>query len=174
MVETATKLPVKNENKSSSSIPWRPFESLRREIDRLFEDFDGGFWHAPARRLFEYPPFGRSELSITTPAVDVAETDKEYEVTAELPGMDEKDIEVKVSNDVLVIRGEKHAEHEEKKKDYYFSERRYGSFERSFGLPSDVDADKIEAAFKKGVLKITLPKSAEAQKNEKKIAVKAA
>jgi HSP20 family protein len=94
-------------------------------------------------------------------------------VTAELPGMDEKNIEVKVSNGDLLIKGEKEEEKEEKKKDYYLQERHFGSFERRFRVPEGVDADKIEASFKKGVLTVTLPKTAEAQKAEKKIAVKA-
>jgi len=107
------------------------------------------------------------------PAVDVSETDKAYEITAELPGMDEKNVEVKVANGVLSIKGEKQEEKEEKKKDYYKRERNFGSFERSFQVPDGVDTDRIEASFKKGVLLVTLPKSAEAQKAEKKIAVKA-
>lgn len=88
--------------------------------------------------------------------------------------MDEKDIEVKVANGGLTIKGEKQEEKEEKKKDYYLHERRFGSFERCFAIPEDVDADKIEAHFKKGVLTVTLPKKPEAQKAEKKIEVKAA
>ena len=88
--------------------------------------------------------------------------------------MDEKNIELKVSDGMLSITGEKSEEKEEKKKDYYLSERSYGSFERSFRIPEGVDADKIEASFKNGVLTVTLPKKAEAQKPEKKIAVKAA
>ena len=88
--------------------------------------------------------------------------------------MDEKNIEVNVANGGLTIKGEKKDEKEEKKKDYYVSERRYGSFERYFTLPDSVDADKIEATFKNGVLKVTLPKTAEAQKPAKKIDVKAA
>jgi len=110
----------------------------------------------------------------STPAVDVVESDKAYEITAELPGMDEKNIEVKVANDVLTIKGERQEEKEEKKKDYYLRERSFGSFERSFGLPEGVDADKIEASFKKGVLTLTLPKKLEAQKSAKKIDVKSA
>ena len=107
------------------------------------------------------------------PAVDVAEREKQYEITAELPGLDENNIEVKVANGTLTIKGEKREEKEDKKKDYYLSERRYGSFRRSFSVPDGVDTDKIEANFKKGVLTVILPKSAEAQKQEKKIAVKA-
>ena len=108
------------------------------------------------------------------PTVDISETDKAYEITAELPGMDEKNVEVKLANGLLTIKGEKQDEKEEKKKDYHMRERSYGSFERSFQVPDGVDADKIEANFKKGVLTVILPKSAEAQKAEKKITVKSA
>ena len=87
--------------------------------------------------------------------------------------MDEKDIEVKVVNDTLTIKGEKQEEKEEKKKDYYLRERSFGSFERSFGIPEGVDGDKIEASFKKGVLTVMLPKKLEAQKPAKKIGIKA-
>jgi HSP20 family protein len=107
-----------------------------------------------------------------TPAVDVAEKDKAYEITAELPGLDEKNVEVKVANGMLSIKGEKKEEKEEKKRGYYLSERRYGAFERRFQIPEGVDSDKIDATFKKGVLTVTLPKSATAQAAEKKIAVK--
>ncbi len=177
MAEAITKLPVKTE-KTSTPAPqtWRPFENLRREIDRLFDDFDVGPWRSPFRRSwFGVAPFWRSESTwAAAPAVDIAETEKAYEITAELPGMDEKNIEVKFSDGVLTIKGEKQEEKEEKKKDYYLSERNYGSFQRTFQVPDGVDADKIEAGFKKGVLTVTLPKSAEAQKAEKKITVKAA
>jgi HSP20 family protein len=107
------------------------------------------------------------------PAVDIAESEKAYEVTAELPGMEEKNIEVRIANGNLTIKGEKQDEKEEKKKDYYLSERHFGSFERRFRLSEGVDADKIEASFKKRVLTVTLPKKPEAQKPKKKIEVKA-
>jgi HSP20 family protein len=173
----ATKLPVKTEErKSATPSPWRPFENLRREIDRLFDDFDGGLWRSRlGRPFFDVQPFWPREASFAaTPAVDVAETDKAYEIAAELPGMDEKNIEVKFADGILTIKGEKQEEKEEKKKDYYLSERNYGSFQRSFQVPDSVQADKIEANFKKGVLTVTLPKSTEAQKAVKKIDVKAA
>jgi HSP20 family protein len=176
MVEAATKLPVKGEPKQESRVSeWRPFETLRREIDRLFDDFDGGFWRSPFRRsAFDLEPFWRRELTwTTTPAMDVVETDKAYEITAELPGMSESDVEVSAANGALTIKGEKKEEKEEKKKDYYLSERRYGSFERRMRIPEDVEADKIDATFKKGVLTVTLPKTPEAQKPAKKIEVKA-
>jgi HSP20 family protein len=180
MAEAATKLPVKTEKKptepASAVEPWWPIDNLRREIDRVFDDFDGGFWRSTFRRpLLSVAPFWRRELrGPDVPAVDVTESDKAYEITAELPGMDEKNIEVKVVNDNLRIKGEKQEEKEEKKKDYYLQERRFGSFERSFALPEGVDAEKIEASFRKGVLTVTLPKKPEAQKPEKKIEVKAA
>lgn len=169
------KLPVRIE-KASAPAPqaWRPFESLRQEIDRLFDDFGAGMWRSPFRgSLFE--PFRRWEVTLPTlPAVDVSETDKAYEIKAELAGMDEKNIDLKVANGILTIKGEKQDEKEEKKKDYYMRERSYGSFERSFEVPDGVDTDKIEATFKKGVLTVTLPKKAEAQKPPKKIEVRAA
>lgn len=176
MAEIATRLPVKQEKteRPSALEAWRPFEGLRQEIDRLFDDF-GWDWRPFRGSLFaEEPPFRRGLRWPTMPAVDVVESEKAYEITAELPGMDEKNIEVKVSDGSLTIKGEKQEEKEEKKKDYYFQERRFGSFERSFELPDGVDADKIEASFKKGVLIVTLPKKPEAQKPAKKIEVKSA
>ena len=98
------------------------------------------------------------------PAVDIAEKDKAYEITAELPGLDQNNIELKFSNGTLTIKGEKKQETEEKKENYYTSERRYCAFERSFQVPQDVDETKIEASFSKGLLTVTLPKRAEAQK----------
>ncbi len=96
------------------------------------------------------------------PAVDVVESENGYEITADLPGMDEKNIEVKVTDGVLTMKDERQEEKEEKKKDYYLQERSFGSFQRSFELPETVDADKIEASFKKGVLTVKLPKKPEA------------
>lgn len=174
----ATKVPVKTEEKAAMRSPglaaWQPFGGLRREIDRLFEDFDRGFWRSPfGRSIFDVEPFWPRQLT-TAPAVDITEKDNAYEVTAELPGMDEKNIEVKVANGSLTIKGEKQEEKEEKKKDYYLSERHFGSFERSFALPESIDIDKVDATFKKGVLTVRLPKKPEAIKSEKKIEVKTA
>jgi HSP20 family protein len=180
MAEAATKLPVKTEDAKSQQQgalqTWRPFDALRREVDRLFNSVEGGFLSSPFRRsLFEVEPFWRGEPAwAAVPAVDIAEKDRAYEITAELPGIDEKNVEVTFASGMLSIKGEKHEEKEEKKKDYHLQERRYGSFERSFRVPEGVDTDKIEANFKKGVLKVVLPKTAEAQKAEKKIAIKPA
>lgn len=169
MAQTATKLPVNTEHKSPqapSLLPeWRPFESLRREIDGLFDNFHTGFWRTPSMpALFD-------TRGTSAPAIDFAEHDKAYELTAELPGLDAGDIDVKFAHHVLTLSGQKKEEKEEKKKDYYLSERRYGSFQRSFQLPDGIDADKIEAKFDKGVLKVTLPKTEKAQNHEKKIAI---
>lgn len=178
MAETITKLPVKTEEKGTASAlrPWRPFDSLRREIDQLFNEFGGGAWRWPLRRsFFDIEPFRRTEAAFAAvPAVDVTETDKAYEITAELPGMTDKNVEVKMADGVLTIKGEKQEEKEEKKKDHYLRERNFGSFQRAFQVPDGVDPDKIEASFKNGVLTVTLPKSAEALKTAKRIDVKAA
>jgi HSP20 family protein len=177
MAETATKMPVRNEGKGTDRpAEWRPFESLRREVDRLFEDFQLGSWRSPfGRSVFDVQPFWRGEIGWgKAPAVDIVDKGNAYEIMAELPGMDESNIDVKFSDGTLTIKGEKRDEKEEKKKEYYLSERRYGSFQRSFGVPDGVDADKIEANFKNGVLTVTLPKTAEAQNSEKKIAIKKA
>jgi HSP20 family protein len=171
-----TKLPVKTEKSTAAApSPWRPFEHLRQEIDRLFDDFNGGFWRPSFPRSFFDGPAGRREQTWPTmPAVDVSETDKGYEIKAELPGMEEKNIEVKLADGVLTIKGEKQEEKETKEKDYYVQERSFGSFQRTFQVPDNVDTNKIEANFKNGVLTVNLPKTAEAQKPAKKIEVKAA
>ena len=141
----------------------------------MFDEFGDGFWSAPAKTAFEMTPVWRRDIAWEkVPAVDVAEKDKAYEITVELPGMDEKDIEVTVANGVLTIKGEKKEEKEEKQKDYYVSERHYGSFARSFRIPEDADANRIEARFEKGVLAVTLAKTPAAQQTQQKIAVKAA
>ncbi len=151
---------------------WRSF---RTELDRLFDRFDGGFWPSSMRRMFDLEPFWRQETSFdfNVPAVDVSEDEKAYTITAELPGIDEKNVEVAVSGDSLVLKGEKHKDKEEKDKNYYLSERSYGSFQRRFHLPDGIDTAKIAATFTKGILTVTLPKTTEAQKQQKKIEVKA-
>jgi HSP20 family protein len=174
MAEAATKLPVKKSTAPAKSEGWAPFESLRQEIDRLFDDFRPFDWHLPSKVLgLEVPRVSGAAWQVA-PAIDLVEKEDAYEITAELPGLDEKNVEIKLSNHTLTIKGEKSEEKEDKQKDYYVSERRYGSFQRSFQLPEGVDADKIDANFAKGVLTVKLPKTAEAKKAEKKIAVKAA
>jgi HSP20 family protein len=160
---------VKKTPPAEAAVPdvWRSFRS---EMDRLFDRF--GF--PSLRRMFEMEPAWRprSTFSFSAPPIDLSEEEKAYKITAELPGLDAKDVEVSVSDDRLVLKGEKRQEKEEKDKNYYFSERSYGSFERAFELPGSVDREKIAADFSKGVLTITLPKTAQAQKQAKKIEVK--
>jgi len=174
MTEAATKLPVKKASAPPQAADWSPFESLRREVDRLFDNVRPFNWHFPSKAFgSEAPRLARLEWEVA-PAIDLAENDDSYEITAELPGIDEKNVEIKLTNQTLTIKGEKSEEKEEKRKDYYLSERRYGSFQRSFQLPEGVDADKIEAKFANGVLTVNLPKTVEAKKAEKKITINAA
>jgi HSP20 family protein len=137
-----------------------PFLALQREMDRLFEDFGRSF-DGPSTRL-------------AAPRVDISETPTESRITAEPPGISEKDVEISVQDDILTIRGEKRAEHEDKNASRHLVERNYGAFARSFQLPPGYDPDKISASFDKGVLTLTLPKPPEVQSRTKKIEVKSA
>ncbi len=136
------------------------FTSLQREIDRLFEDFTMRWW-APATQ--------RSPGELV-PRMDVTETDKEIEITAELPGLEDKDVQVGVADNVLIIKGEKKAEKDEKDRNYRVYERSYGSFYRTLELPSGVDVDAIKASLSNGVLRVTVPKPASTK--VKKVEVK--
>ena len=136
-----------------------PFTSLQREIDRLFDDFTRG-----------WPALGGTTQLV--PSMDVTETDKEIELSAELPGLQEKDVQINVADNVLTIKGEKKAEKEEKDKNYRLVERSYGSFSRMIELPAGVDPDTIKASIANGVLKVTVPKPAPAQ--SKKVEIKPA
>lgn len=136
------------------------FVSLRQEMNWLFDDAFRGL-----------PGFPANGPALLAPSIDVKETDKAIEIQAELPGVDQKDVEVSYANGVLTIKGEKKAEKEESQAGYRFSERSYGSFLRSFSI-DDVDADKIAASFDKGVLKVTLPKAPAAAAKTKKIEIK--
>lgn len=141
-----------------------PFLSLHREVNRLFDDVFRSF----DSRL---PAFGSlSSFSAAWPNVEISETDKEIKMNAEVPGLEEKDIEVLLDDGVLTLKGEKRSETEDK--DKQFSERFYGRFERRIPLGVEVEEDKIDARFKNGVLSIVLPKSAKAQSQVKRIAIK--
>jgi HSP20 family protein len=178
MAEAATKLPIKQEATSqvTKAADWQPFEALRNQVDRLFHDFQTGFWQTPFYRpLADLESFWRRDLGFNvTPAMDIVEKDAAYQITAELPGLDAKDIELQLSDGMLTIQGEKHEEKEEKTKGRYVSERRYGSFRRTLQIPGGVDDEEIEASYKSGVLTVTLPKSSAAQTKEKTIPVSAA
>ena len=126
--------------------------------------------------MTDWPLTGRISLmdrrfGTFVPDVDITETDKEFRVTAELPGMDGKDLNVSFVEGLLTIKGEKREEHEEQRGDSYRSERQFGAFERTIPLPSGVNPDKAKASFEKGVLSITLPKTEEARSNKKIIAI---
>jgi HSP20 family protein len=139
------------------------FTAFRRELDRLFESFGRDLaW-----------PGGESRSAALAPSIDVSETESELRIEADLPGVEEKDVDVTVSDNVLTIKGEKKAEREEKKKDFHLVERSYGSFSRSLPLPFAVDSDQAKATFKNGVLSISLPKPPEMQAKAKKIVISA-
>jgi HSP20 family protein len=161
---------------AAATRPWEPFASLREQIDRLFNDFDWpDFRFAPRRVLTGFDPVRNwADLGSSLPAVDLVEHDGSYELQAELPGLDPGKIEVKLSDGMMTIKGEKSASRVEDMQDYHLRERSYGAFQRSFRLPSGIDAEKVSATFDKGVLTVTLPKSAEAREKDRKIEVKAA
>jgi HSP20 family protein len=142
-----------------------PISALQRDMNRAFESF----W-SQASRSFG----GLTGSGDGVPRLDVVETDTGVEVSIELPGLDEKEVEVTLTDEALTIRGEKKIERREEKKGYYVSERSYGSVYRSIPLPAGVDSDKAEATFKNGVLTVRLPQSPEAKARVKKIAVKSA
>ena len=158
---------------------FHPMDNFQREMDRLFDEFFGG--RSPMlfpRRFFDsdielFHDLTR-HLGAVTPHIDVHESDKAFTIDAELPGMDEDDIELTLSDGLLTLKGEKKDETVEEKKDYHLSERHYGSFKRTFRVPDSVEQDKVSAKFKKGVLSIAMPKSTKARKEEKRIKIKAA
>lgn len=154
---------------------WQPFSALRNEVDRLFD----GFWRGMAAGGVARPASSTPQSSwqlggsfdLPIPAIDLVEAEEAFCIKAELPGMDAKDVELTLSEDMLTIKGEKKAEHEEKEDNYHASERRFRTFSRSFPLPRGVDRDRIDANFEKGVLTVRLPKTAEAAAQQRKIDV---
>ena len=141
--------------------PWKPFgelRTLRREMDKLWEDFFGG------QELM-------SSEGLWLPAIDISETKEAIIVRAELPGMDPKEIEINLTGDVLTIKGEKRQKTEEKDENFHRIETRYGAFQRSIRVPVSVDSGKIQAKYDKGVLKITLPKREEARPKQIEVKV---
>lgn len=143
-----------------------PLDSIRREMDRVFDDFWSDFG-APSLAN------GGRLRTLMAPRVDVSETDTEVRVTAELPGLDKKDVDVTVSDGMLSITGEKKAESEDEGSSYHVRERTYGHFERSMPIGTEIEEDKVKATFKNGVLTVTLPKTEAAQKRFKRIPVEA-
>jgi HSP20 family protein len=136
---------------------------LRAEFDELFDRFFRDPWGLELADWFG----GEGAWG---PRLDLSESDKEVTIRAELPGIEPDDVEINVTGNVLTLRGEKKQEHEEKKRDYHYVERQYGSFHRSVQLPAGVDPDKVDAAYKNGVLTVTIAKRPDAL--PKKIKVK--
>ncbi len=139
----------------------QPFLNLQQEMNRMFSKFYDDF---------HWSPFQERNLSLF-PKVDIKETKSAVTVSAELPGLDAKDIDISVSDDRLTLRGEKGQEKESKEENYYRMERSYGSFHRSITLPAEVESENIEATFKNGVLTISIPKRPEGQRKTKKIKI---
>lgn len=150
----------------SRSEEEHPFYSLQREMNRLFDDFFHGFDLEPLRAVEErYAGF--------SPSIDVRESDNEVTIKAEIPGIDEKDVEVLVCDESVTITGEKKEEQEDKGKDYYHLERTYGSFHRVIPLPKGINLEKVEATFKNGLLTVKVPKTEEARSKDRKIPISA-
>ncbi len=156
---------VKKAAQSVARAPVEPWRNLRTEMDKLLERFT-----AP----FGVPAATWDEDLVPNPAAEVVEDKGGFRVSLELPGMAEKDVEIAIDGDMLSVHGEKKRESEHREGDEVYSERSWGMFERSFLLPDTVDRDKIEAKFAKGVLTVTLPKSAKARESVRKVEVKAA
>lgn len=159
--ENRLQVPVSGER--DRELASHPLFSLHREVNRLFDDVFSGFGISG---------LGGLDRTSSWPRVELGETDKELRITAELPGLDEKDIDITIEEGVLTLRGEKRSEIEEKDRGY--SERSYGRFERRLGLPKGIDRDGANAAFKNGVLTVTLPKTAAANENVRRIPVNSA
>jgi HSP20 family protein len=147
-----------------------PLLQFHREIDRIFDESFRGFGLAPFGSDRQVPPsLGEGMIK---PTLDLGANDKEYTVTVEIPGVDEKDVKLEIVNDTLSIHGEKKQEIEEKEKNYYRMERSYGSFQRMLSLPEDADQDGVKAIFKNGVLTVTLPRKSVPKSQVKHIEVK--
>ena len=151
-------------------IPWRPFTEMarwERDMEDMFEDFFG----RRLRPIMDERWWAPKMVSVASPAVDLYEEKDEIVAKVELPGMSKEDIQVDITDHHLTIKGEKKKEEEVKEKNYYRSERSYGSFSRSMELPAEVQMDKARASFKNGVLEVHLPKTEEAKKKETKVKV---
>lgn len=145
-----------------------PFQDLQRQMNRLFDEFFGDYPVAARGGS----PWGLAAAGFT-PRVDVAETARDVTVSAELPGMDEKDITVELADDALTLRGERKEEKEDKGRNWYTREQSYGTFRRTVALPASVDGGKAKASFRKGVLTVTVPKRPEEQAQRKTIKIQA-
>lgn len=157
-----SQVPVET-RKSAAPTPTDPSGAFRQEMDRLLDRFWGSLRFPALRGSSAVTPgtTGSSMLEMVVPPVDVTEDGTAFVITAELPGMTEKDVDVSVSSGMLTLKGEKRQEKQEKDKDFCMTERAFGAFERSFSLPDSADAEKVSASFANGVLTVTLPKKPE-------------
>jgi len=149
-----------------------PAYTLQTEMNRLFDDFFRAADMPLFNRSFALNSFSDLEQSATTPRIDIHETDKELQISAELPGMNENQIDVSLSKSAITISGEKKQESEQNVKGWYRMERSYGAFSRSIALPCDVEQESCKASFKNGVLTVTLKKVPEAQASARCIPIK--
>ena len=151
-------------------VPWKPFAEMarwERDMERRFGNLLSGRFQS----LFDERSWPGSNLELTEPAIDMYEENDQIVVKAEMPGLSKDDIQISVTDNILTIKGEKKKEEEDRGKDYYRSERAYGAFIRTLPLPAEINADKVQAIFKNGLLEIRLPKSETAKKKEIKINV---
>lgn len=170
MSKKKSEIDVRKDQAPAGGEGWPSMLSLRDEIDRLFDDFGAGLRRQPlSRRMQALLPGGDWALR---PATEFVACDGEYRLTAELPGMAVEDIDIKLSDGAITIRGEKSEEKKDEKEDYLVSERRYGAFQRTIPLPHGIDADAVKANFANGILTVTLPKTPEAKQKERKVEVK--
>lgn len=167
-------VPVRHSDKAAY-MPERSYDPtlpMHRDIDRLFDLFLRGISPSVFGRFGSWPSF--AETGLLRPRVDLSATEREYLLTVEIPGVNEKDVAIDLSNNTLTIKGEKRQEKEEKDKDFYRIERSYGSFQRVLSLPEDVDQEGIKASFKDGVLSVTMPRIAQTKGEVKQIEITAA
>ncbi len=150
----------KRKERNESVEFYTPFKEMQRMIDRIFDEFP-----------YEWPTLSRGTKELI-PAMDIFETDKGYEVEAEIPGIKREDIEVNINDRILTIKGEKKDERDEEKKGSKILERIYGTFERSFTMPEDADKDNISAKYENGILRLMIPKRPESKSKKVKIEVK--
>lgn len=172
--KTTTAIDVKRDAPAPASTH-DLFGTLKQEIDRLFDDFAWPRFGWPARQRAAVAP-AREWTSFFTvpPAADFIERDGTYEFSVDLPGLAVKDIQIRLTDGILTVRGEKSQERDEEQGDYRLRERSYGSMQRSIALPAGIDVDKVTATYENGVLKVALPKTSEARAKERTIEVKAA
>ncbi|MDX2157650.1 MAG: Hsp20/alpha crystallin family protein [Hyphomicrobiaceae bacterium] len=170
MADDQKKSDVARADASQSRRPVSLFDAMRSDLDRVFDRFERGWPGFGRMGGFDFPTVTRGMSA----ALDVRDEGNQLVIEADLPGMEEKDVSVTLSNGILTIKGERKSEREEKKDNYHIAERSFGSFQRSLQLPDGIDDSKVEAKFDKGVLHIVAPKRPEAASKERKIEIRKA